>query len=183
MSESFAEQRGAARTAARARSRARLARAGAGVTPEGAAMFAAERGTRAARSAGRTAAQARVVPGNRQYQPVILAEFLVAALLISVAPLATGGSPAAKAKGSPSPYDTGDLKQLVAVGAVYFVLALVSSGNHGRLAAWLGGLILIAIGMSKAGQAQLGAVFKTAGAKQPAGQQPSGAEAAPPENA
>lgn len=146
---------------------------------EQAGAYAAGRAKRAGQGAVRAAGQARVVPGNRQYQPVILAEFLVAALLISVAPLATGGSPAAKAKGSPSPYDTGDLKQLVAVGAVYFVLALVSSGNHGRLAAWLGGLILIAIGMSKAGQAQLGAVFKAAGAK-PAGQPPSEAEATPP---
>lgn len=135
-----------------------------------AAEYAAGRAMRAGQGAARAAGQARVVPGNRQYQGVILAEFLVAALLISVTPLATGGSPNAKAKNSPSPYDTGDLKQLVAVGAVYFVLALVSSGNNGRLAAWLGGLILIAIGMSKAGQSQIAAVFKAAGGQETAPQ-------------
>lgn len=115
-----------------------------------------------ARQAGQAGYRAHLVPGDRQYQGIILAEFLVAALLISVTPLATGGSPAAKAKGGPSPYDTEDLKQLVAVGAVYFILALVSSGRHGRFAAWFGGLILLAIGMSKAGQSQLTAVFKAA---------------------
>lgn len=127
-----------------------------GFTPQQAAAgYAAGK----ARQAARTAGQARVVPGNRQYQPVILAEFLIAVILIAVAPVATGGSPTAKAKSSPSPYDTGDLKQLVATGGVFFILALVSSGRHGRLAAWLGGLIVVAIGLSKAGQANLAAVF------------------------
>jgi hypothetical protein len=66
----------------------------------------------------------------------------------------------------------GDLKQLVAVSAVFFILALLSSGDRGRLAAWLGGLILIAIGMSKAGQAQLSAVFGVAEGGQPEGEAP-----------
>ena len=127
-----------------------------------AAEYAAQRAAKTGRDIARTAGQARIVPGNRQYQSVILAEFLVAVILIAFTPLATGGSPGSQAKNSPSPYDTGDLKQLVAVGAVYFILALVSSGNHGRFAAWLGGLILLAIGMSKAGQSQLTAVFKAA---------------------
>lgn len=104
---------------------------------------------------------AQVTPGSRGYQPVILAEFLAAVAIVALVPIASGGSPAAVAKGSPSPYDTGDLRQLVAVGAVYFVLALASSGNSGRLSAWLGGLILIALAMSKLAHGSLTAVFNT----------------------
>jgi hypothetical protein len=108
-----------------------------------------------ARQVGR---DARVTPGNRGYQPVILAEFLAAVVIVTLTPIATGGSPAAQAKTSLSPYDTGDLRQLVAVGAVYFVLALISSGNSGRLAAWLGGLMLIGLAMSKLGHMNLTAL-------------------------
>lgn len=131
-----------------------------------AAGKAKQTGQRAARDVGR----ARIPTGNRQYQGIILAEFLVAIILVAVAPIATGGSPAAKAKGGPSPYDTGDLKQLVAVGGTFFVLAILSSGNHGRLAAWLGALILVAIGMSKAGQANLAGVFSAASGEQGTGE-------------
>jgi hypothetical protein len=92
---------------------------------------------------------------------VILAEFLAAVVIVTLTPIATGGSPAAQAKNSPSPYDTGDLRQLVAIGGVYFVLALLSSGNSGRLAAWFGGLVLIALGMSKVAHGQLSAAFHT----------------------
>ena len=115
------------------------------------------------RQARQVSQRAQVVPGNRQYQSVILAEFLAAMLLVTLSPVAYGGSPNAKAKGSPSPYDANDLKQLVAVGATYFVLALFSSGGKGRLGAWLGGLILIAIAMSKASQGKLAGVFTVAG--------------------
>lgn len=121
---------------------------------------------RARAGAGQYGAQAAYVgrnariPGDRSYQPVILAEFLIAVVLVAFTPIATGGSPNAKAKQSPSPYDTGDLRQLVAVGAVYFVLSLISSGNRGRISAWLGGLIVIGIGMSKLGKGQLGALVQ-----------------------
>ncbi len=104
---------------------------------------------------------ARIPTGDRGYQPVILAEFLAAVVIITLTPIATGGSPAAQAKNSPSPYDTGDLRQLVAVGGVYFVLALLSSGNSGRLSAWFGGLVLLALGLSKVAHGQLSAVFHT----------------------
>ena len=120
---------------------------------------------------------ARLTPGSRGYQPVILAEFLAAVVIITLTPIATGGSPAAKAKNSPSPYDTGDLRQLVAVGGVYFVLALLSSGNSGRLSAWFGGLVLLALGLSKVAHGQLSAVFHTVSgdtAVQQAGQDPFG---------
>lgn len=107
------------------------------------------------------AASARLTPGGRGYQPVILAEFLAAVVIVAVTPIATGGSETAKAKASMSPYDTGDLRQLVAVGGVYFVLALLSSGNSGRLSAWFGGLVLIALGMSRLAHGNLSAVFNT----------------------
>ena len=145
-------------TRTRARARPRPAAAGAKAKPGPpqamAAEYAASRAARAGREAARTVGQARIVPGDRRYQSVILAEFLIAVILIAAPPMFTGGSPAAQAKGGISPYDTDDLKQLVAVGAVFFILALVSSGNHGRFAAWFGGLIVLAIGMSK-GQQQV----------------------------
>ena len=120
------------------------------VTPQSAALgYAAEKGSAAARNAGRTAAQARAVPGDRRYQGVILAEFLLAVVVIAGLPIMSGGSPNAKAKGGPSPYDSHDMIQLVAVGGVYFILALVSSGNRGRIAAWFGGLVLIGLGFTK----------------------------------
>ena len=131
-----------------------------GGTPQAtAALYAGEKAGQAARSAGRAAAQARITPGDRGYQPVLLAEFLAAAAVVVLVPVATGGSDTAKAKGGVSPYAAGDLTQLVAIGAVYFVLALASSGNSGRLSAWLGGLVLLAVLMGKLAHGNLSAVF------------------------
>jgi hypothetical protein len=148
---------------------------------ERAAAGSASARARAAREARKRARQygsqaayvgraGRVAPGDRGYQPVILAEFLAAVVIVAVTPVATGGSPAAKAKGSLSPYDTGDLRQLVAVGGVYFVLALASGGNSGRLSAWLGGLVLIGLGMVKASRGNLAALFSPGGQDQGGGQ-------------
>jgi hypothetical protein len=101
------------------------------------------------RRAARTASRARL-PGGRNYQPVILAEFLVAVLVVALAPIAKGGTDTAKAKGGPSPYDTNSLKQLLMIGLVYFILALLSSGKSlGRVSAWFGGLVLVAIGVQQ----------------------------------
>lgn len=91
------------------------------------------------------------LPGGRQYQGVILAEFLAAIVITAFLPLATGGSANAQAKGGPSPYDTGDVKRFAGIGATYFVLALLSSGSKGRLAAWFGGLILLVILLNRVG--------------------------------
>lgn len=171
------------------------------VTPEGAAAYAVGRAGRAGRSAGR----ARIPTGDRKYQGVILAEFVVAALIVAVAPLARGGGGAASTGGGqpvspdigqgitpnvspdigkglgsgsgsgPSPYGPDDLKQLVAIGLVYFVLALLSSGNSGRLAAWLGGLILVALGLAQMGTGGLQATFSVF---QPASQASGSSDAA-----
>jgi hypothetical protein len=126
--------------------------------------------TRARNAYGRQAGyvgQNASLGGSRGYQPVILAEFLAAVVIVALVPVASGGSDTAKAKNSPSPYDVGDLRQLVAVGGVYFVLALISSGNSGRLAAWLGGLVLITLAMSKLAHGQLSAVFSAASSPPP----------------
>lgn len=126
--------------------RARSGAAGRAARQYGTQAAGAYAGT--ARGAARQAGNLRV-PGDRSYQPVILAEFMIAVVLITLTPIATGGSEAAQAKNSPSPYDAKDLTQLVAVGGVYFVLSLISSGNRGRISAWLGGLIVIGLAMTK----------------------------------
>jgi len=94
--------------------------------------------------------------GGRNYQGAILAEFLVAVLVVAFLPLASG--PPDDGKAGPSPYRVDDMIQLVAIGAVYFILALFSSGERsGRIVAWFGGLILIGILIAKVGSGQLSA--------------------------
>lgn len=121
---------------------------------------ARKQGKKAARSAGRDILRARV-PGARNYQPVILAEFLLAVLVVAIPPLATGGDQTAQAKNSPSPYSGDSMKQLLAVGALYFILALMSGGKKlGRFSAWFGALVLIGLGLVKTANGDLQALFK-----------------------
>jgi hypothetical protein len=116
-----------------------------------------------AKRAGRGALRARL-PGSHSYQPVILAEFIVAILIVATGPIAKGGTPEAQTKGSPSPYSTNTLKQLVAIGGVYFVLALLAASQRaGRMAAWFGGLILVALGLAELAAGDLSAIFKIFG--------------------
>jgi hypothetical protein len=115
------------------------------------------------RKAGRNALRASV-PGGRNYQPVILAEFLVAIIVVALAPVAKGGTDTAKAKGSPSPYDTNTLKQILLIGVVYFILALLSSGQKlGRFSAWFGALVLVAVGVQQTVNGGFAAVLKMFG--------------------
>ena len=141
------------------------------VTPEGAAAYAVGQGRQAARDARR----ARVPTGNRQYQGVILAEFVVAVLIVALAPIARGKAAQDSTPG-PSPYGPDDIKQLAGIGAVYLVLALLSSGKYGRLSAWFGGLVLIAIGLSETTSGGLAGIF---GIFQPASKSSGAAEGAP----
>lgn len=136
-----------------------------------AAQFGSPRGSKSARKIGR----ARVPTGNRRYQGVILAEFLVAVLIVGVAPLARGKA-AQDTTGGPSPYGPDDIKQLAGIGAVYFVLALLSSGKHGRISAWFGGLVLVAIGLSETVSGGLPAIF---GIFQPSGKSAGAGEVTP----
>jgi hypothetical protein len=109
---------------------------------------------------GRGALKARL-PGSHSYQPVVMAEFLVAVVVVAVSPLAKGGTQTAQAKGSPSPYDTNTLKQLVAIGGAYFVLALLAASRRaGRFAAWFGALILLGLGFTQLANGDLTALFK-----------------------
>ena len=116
-----------------------------------------------AQSAGRSAAgsigSAQLTPGGRNYQGVILAEFLVAVLVVAFLPLASGPS---DDKAGPSPYRVNDMIQLVAIGAVYFILALFSSGEKsGRIVAWFGGLLTLGILIAKVGSGQLSAAVSS----------------------
>jgi hypothetical protein len=91
---------------------------------------------------------------------VILAEFLVAVVVVATGPLAKGGTPEAQAKGSPSPYSVNTIKQLLAIGGVYFVLAILASSRRaGRLSAWFGGLVLLGLGLTEYLSGDLQAVF------------------------
>jgi hypothetical protein len=115
---------------------------------------------RSVKRTGRGALNARL-PGSHSYQPVILAEFLVAVVVLATGPIAKGGTPTAQAKGSPSPYSVNTLKQLVAVGMVYFVLALLAASQRaGRWSAWFGGLVLVGLGFTELADGDLAAVFK-----------------------
>jgi hypothetical protein len=92
---------------------------------------------------------------------VILAEFLLAVVVVALAPIAKGGTATAKAKGSASPYDTGSLKQILMIGLSYFILALLSSGRTtGRYAAWFGGLMLVGIGVQQTVNGGIAGIFK-----------------------
>ena len=122
--------------------------------PQAVIGYAAGKG----REAGRDLGRARVPTGNRQYQGVILAEFLAAALIIAVAPLTTGRAHVNE-QGDQTPYGPDEVKQLAAVGLTYFILALLSSGKHGRFAAWFGGLILLAIGLAQQQSGGLAGIF------------------------
>jgi len=126
--------------------------AGGGKTASAAAGAASSRYGAHARNVG----QQRIIPGGRNYQGAILAEFLVAVIIIAFLPLASG--PPDDGKAGPSPYRVDDMIQLVAIGAVYFILALFSSGERsGRIVAWFGGLILVGILIAKVGSGQLSA--------------------------
>jgi hypothetical protein len=93
----------------------------------------------------------RAAPTTRihrtNYQPVILAEFVAAVLLVALSPVASKKNP-----GGVSPYDGQDMIKVGAVTGVYFILALISSTGQqaGRYAAWFGGLILLATGLGEA---------------------------------
>lgn len=126
---------------------------------------------RSVKRGGRGVLRARL-PGSHSYQPVILAEFLVAVVVLATGPIAKGGTPTAQAKGSPSPYSVNTLKQLIAVGMVYFVLALLGASQRaGRWSAWFGGLVLLGLGFTELADGDLTAIFKIFA---PGGSQTSG---------
>lgn len=82
------------------------------------------------------------------YQPIILMEFVACILLTAATPIATK-----KDKQGLSPYAGKDIVKLSAITVLYLILAMISVGGRGpgRLAAWFGGLILLADGLYEAG--------------------------------
>jgi hypothetical protein len=93
------------------------------------------------------------------YQPVILAEFVAAVVLVALTPVASKANPDGL-----SPYAGKDMIKLGAVTGVYFILALLSTGGPGagRFAAWAGGFILLVVGLGET--AHLASVFDLGGA-------------------
>jgi hypothetical protein len=81
------------------------------------------------------------------YQPVVLAEFIAAVLLVAATPFATKKHPT-----NVSPYVGSDMIKLSAITVVYLILALISSGSHGaaRFSAWFGALVLLTVGLGEA---------------------------------
>ena len=124
--------------------------------PAAAGAYAADKGLQAGRSAARAADRARLPTGDRAYQGAILAEFVIAVIVVSTGPLV---NPPQDGKGGPSPYRVNHMRQLVGIGIVYFILALLSSGRHGRVAAWFGGLVLLGLGFTQLANGDLTAFF------------------------
>lgn len=85
--------------------------------------------------------------GARNYQAVILAEFVAAELLVALTPIATRPN-----QPGLSPYVPRDMTKLLAIGLSYFLLQLISTTGRGagRFGAWFGALILLAVGLNEA---------------------------------
>ena len=109
---------------------------------------AAERGTPRSRrsSPARQVRRQYNAHVTTNYERVIVAEFVIAVLLVAVAPLTR------KNKTGISPYYGQDMVQLAAIMAAYFILGLVAQagGATARISAWFGGLLLLGIGLGEA---------------------------------
>lgn len=79
-------------------------------------------------------------------QKIIAAEFVLAELLIALTPMTSRSNP-----NGLSPYAPRDMTKMLAVGAVFFLLELLAiPAGWGRLMAWLGGLLLLTVGLNEA---------------------------------
>lgn len=101
----------------------------------------------------------------------MLAEFVAAIVLTAMTPFAAKGKP----RSGLSPYQGQDMLQLMAIVAVYLILALVTmtSDSAARVAAWFGALVLLTVGLGEA--ARLAGLAKLLGS----GTAPGIAPAAP----
>ena len=131
---------------------------------EQAANYGKAKAAEKAKAAPGAVRQTRIPSGANKYQGAILAEFLIAALIVAFAPIATGPK---DDKGGPSPYRVGDLAQLAALGIVYFLLAVWSGTGKGRMAAWFGFLILLGVLFRKTASGELNAEVAPLTGKQP----------------
>jgi hypothetical protein len=143
--------------------------AGEGATARGAAAGGAASQPRQRQQKPRKSAADRIPRGKiarTNYQPVILVEFVACILLTAATPIATR-----KNEQGLSPYAGKDIVKLSAITIVYLILAAVSVGGRGpgRVAAWFGGLILLADGLYEASNIVRDLrVFSGAGAAAPA---------------
>jgi hypothetical protein len=114
---------------------------------------------------------------RRNYQGIILAEYIAVVALIALTPIATKQN-----QDSPglSPYAGKDIVRLASLTLLYLMLGLLSVGGRGpgRVAAWLGGLFLITEGLYEASNlvkdfglftGALSAAASTSGGGTPAG--------------
>jgi hypothetical protein len=85
--------------------------------------------------------------GNRDYQAIIAVEFVLAELLVAATPFATR-----KDRQGLSPYAPADMVKLLALGLVYLILMMIAalSQGAGRVCAYIGGLVLLTVGMGEA---------------------------------
>lgn len=83
----------------------------------------------------------------RNYQAIMLAEFVAAELLVAMTPIATR-----KNQPGLSPYIPRDMSKLLAIGLVYFLLQLTAVTGQGaaRFGAWFGALLLLGVGLNEA---------------------------------
>jgi hypothetical protein len=83
---------------------------------------------------------------DTNYGAVIIAEFVGVILVIALAPVAKG-----EPQSGVSPYGGGDMVKLAGATILYVILGFVAMGGRGaaRLAAWFGGLTLIATGLAE----------------------------------
>jgi hypothetical protein len=144
--------------------------AGEGATARGAAAGGAagqpKRKTRKEQYQKATKYVPRGKISRTNYQPVILIEFVACILLTAATPIATK-----KNEQGLSPYAGKDIVKLSAITIVYLILAAISVGGRGpgRIAAWFGGLILLADGLYEASNIVRDLrVFSGAGAAAPA---------------
>lgn len=81
------------------------------------------------------------------YQSIILAEFVLAELLVAATPIATR-----KNQPGLSPYVPRDMTKLLSLGLVFFLLELgaTTGPGAGRFGAWFGGLLLLVVGLGEA---------------------------------
>jgi hypothetical protein len=102
--------------------------------------------SRRSREQFRAVQSAHGSPRFSNYQGIILAEFVLAELLVAATPIATR-----KDQAGLSPYVPRDLTKLLSIGMVYFLLQLLAVGGPGpgRLGAWFGGLVLLSVGLNE----------------------------------
>lgn len=86
-------------------------------------------------------------PEYRNYQSIILVEFVLAELLVAMTPIATRQN-----QPGLSPYIPRDMTKLLAIGLFYFLaeLAATTGRTAGRAGAWLGLLVLLTVGVNEA---------------------------------